>query len=123
MACSVLLCWIEMPTLLGLTQTRTDRKQNTVKLRRAKKADGATVFELLWAARNEIPLHDSFYSEGTREWVCNHCSKRRVLVIEEYTVVVGAMLVQADEIFYLVISPNHRRKGYARMLLRRAKRK
>jgi ribosomal protein S18 acetylase RimI-like enzyme len=92
-------------------------------LRRAQKADGAAVFALLWTARDDIPLRPEFYNDGNKKWILEQCSKRRVWVIEEDEVVIGAMLLRGQEIFYLVVSPPHRRKGFARILLRKAKRK
>ena len=92
-------------------------------LRRAQETDGAAVFELLWAAKDEIPLRPEFYNDDNKEWISEECGKRHVWVIEERGSIIGAMLLQGDEIFYLVVSANHRHKGLARILLRKVIRK
>jgi hypothetical protein len=37
-------------------------------LRKARKEDGPAVFELLWAARDEIPLKPIFYNDQNKRW-------------------------------------------------------
>ena len=92
-------------------------------LRQARKTDGAAVFELLWATKDEIPLRPEFYDDDRKEWISKECSKGHVWVIEESGAIIGAILLQGAQIFYLVVSADHRYRGLARMLLRKVKRK
>jgi GNAT superfamily N-acetyltransferase len=39
----------------------------------------------------------------------------------EESMIIGAMVMQGNEVRYLVVSPGHRRKGVARMLVKKAK--
>jgi ribosomal protein S18 acetylase RimI-like enzyme len=55
------------------------------------------------------------------EWISWHCGEGRVLVAKESDAVVGAMLLDGHQLFYLIVSASHRRKGIGRTLLREAK--
>jgi GNAT superfamily N-acetyltransferase len=93
----------------------------TMTLTQAGKADGPAVFELLWAARDEIPLSPTFCSDQNMEWISWHCDEGRVWVVKENDTIVGAALLDGDQLSYLVVSASHRRKGIGRSLLREAK--
>jgi N-acetylglutamate synthase-like GNAT family acetyltransferase len=95
----------------------------TFTIRKARKADGPTVFQLIWSARNDIPLKDQFNSDLTREWLTEECRRRRVWVVEAEGVIVGALHIFFDELFYLVVSDKQRRQGIARQLLAKGKRR
>jgi GNAT superfamily N-acetyltransferase len=93
----------------------------TMTLAQAQKADGPAVFELLCAARDEIPLHQTFYSDQCKEWISQCCGERRVWVVKEGNTIVGAMILDGDQLLYFVVSASHRRKGIGRRLLGEAK--
>jgi ribosomal protein S18 acetylase RimI-like enzyme len=88
-----------------------------IQYRRALQADGPAVFELLWSARNEIPLRESFYSEANRAWITKKCRRRRVWVADSDGLIVGMLYVHFEELFYLVVDENYRKRGIARRLL------
>jgi GNAT superfamily N-acetyltransferase len=87
-------------------------------LRRALKADAAVVHALLWTAKAEIPLTGGFPS---CEWVEYYCKQRAVWVVQRGGEIAGVMVMQVNEIRYVVVSNNHRRKGIGRELIARAK--
>jgi len=91
-------------------------------LRQARKSDATAVHALLWACRADIPLTDKFIDDWYREWVEQHCKRRAVWVVEREGEIAGAMVMQAHEIFYLVVSLAHRRLGIAQTLIDQAKR-
>jgi len=91
-------------------------------LRQARKADARAIHALLWACRADIPLTDKFINDEYREWVERYCRRRAVWVVEHDGEIAGAMVMQAHEIFYLVVSHNHRRMGVAHDLIAQAKR-
>jgi ribosomal protein S18 acetylase RimI-like enzyme len=66
-------------------------------------------------------LAETFQSERHRDWVANQCKKETRVgcgrAAEDY----GALMMQRNEIFHLVVSVEHRRKGVARTLIRKAK--
>jgi ribosomal protein S18 acetylase RimI-like enzyme len=90
-------------------------------LRRALKADGDRVFERIWSGRAEIPLRDSFYSDTNRVHITGECRRRRVWIVEADSNLCGALYLQLDQIFYLVVAKEYRRRGIGRMLLQRVK--
>jgi ribosomal protein S18 acetylase RimI-like enzyme len=96
--------------------------KNYPELRQARKADASAIHGLLWICRKDIPLTDKFINDEYREWVEGYCKRRAVWVVELDNEIVGAMIMQAHEIFYLVVSPNHRRTGVAQALIQQAKR-
>jgi GNAT superfamily N-acetyltransferase len=93
----------------------------TMTPRKARKADGPAVFALVWAARDDIPLDPDFYNDVNKKWISEFCKKGDVWVVEEAGTVIGAMVLSGNEVFYLVVSANHRRLGVGRTLLRKAK--
>jgi GNAT superfamily N-acetyltransferase len=92
-------------------------------LRKALQTDGPEVFELIWSARNEIPLKDKFYSNDNKAWITQECKRKRVWIAEAEGAICGALCIQHDQLFYLVVAEEKRRQGIARLLLSRARRK
>jgi len=89
--------------------------------RKAQKADGPAVFELLWAARDKIPLKPIFDQDQNKEWVSKLCGEGDVWVVKEANTIIGAMVLTHNEVLYLVVSASHRRQGIGGKLLREAK--
>jgi ribosomal protein S18 acetylase RimI-like enzyme len=87
----------------------------------ARKADGPAVFELLWTAKDEIPLEPIFDSDENKKWVSKLCGEGHVWVVKKGHTIIGAMLLLDNEVFYLVVSASHRRQGIGRTLLCEAK--
>jgi ribosomal protein S18 acetylase RimI-like enzyme len=92
-------------------------------LRKANKADGHAAFELLWSAREAIPLKDSFYSDANREWITDECRRKRVWVAEHGGRIVGLLYISGMELYYLVVGKCFRRTGIGRQLLAKGKRR
>jgi ribosomal protein S18 acetylase RimI-like enzyme len=92
-------------------------------VRKAKQADGDAAFELLWSARDAIPLKDSFYSDTNREWITKECRRKRVWLAEHGGRIVGLLHVSGFELFYLVVDKRFRRTGIGRELLAKGKRR
>jgi hypothetical protein len=64
-----------------------------IQYRQALQVDGPAVFELLWPARNEIPLRESFYSEANSAWITKECRRGRVWVADSDGLIVGMLYV------------------------------
>jgi ribosomal protein S18 acetylase RimI-like enzyme len=94
-----------------------------IKIRKSVKADGQAVYDLLWSARAEIPLKDSFDNPDNRAWIKKHCSEGHMWVAIDGAAVVGFLFRDLEELFYLVVETKHRGDGIARSLLRKGKRK
>jgi ribosomal protein S18 acetylase RimI-like enzyme len=92
-------------------------------LRKALQTDGPEVFELIWSARNEIPLKDKFYSNDNKAWITQECKRKRVWIAEAQGAICGALCIQHDQLFYLVVAEEKRRQGIARLLLSKGKKK
>lgn len=92
-------------------------------IRRARVEDASAVFSLLWEARGDIPLRPQFYNDDNKKWIARLCDEGSVWVAEERQSLIGTMVVQGDEIFYLVVASGHRRRGIGGMLLSKVKRK
>jgi N-acetylglutamate synthase-like GNAT family acetyltransferase len=90
-------------------------------LRRARKVEVAAIHALLWAAKDTIPLVEAFHTEPYRKWVEDRCTEKLVWVVVKRATIIGAMVMQGNEVFYLVVSPEHRRKGIAKILVEKAK--
>jgi GNAT superfamily N-acetyltransferase len=90
-------------------------------LRRAREVEAAAIHALLWSAKDVIPLVEAFHTEPYRKWVEERCKEKLVWVVVKQATIIGAMVMQGNEVFYLVVSPQHRRKGVARTLVEKAK--
>jgi ribosomal protein S18 acetylase RimI-like enzyme len=88
----------------------------------AQARDGLAVFELLWAARDEIPLKPSFNHDQNEKWITKRCDEGYVWVIKNGDTIVGALVLGEGEVFYLVVSASHRGQGIGRSLLQEVKR-
>lgn len=92
------------------------------KLRSATIEDAAAVHALLLGARELIGLTKRFVNAEYVQWVSSECSKGNVSVVTTEDVeVVGAMIVDGDELAYLVVSPGYRKHGICSRLLEHAK--
>ena len=87
---------------------------SAILLRKANKADGHAAFELLWSAREAIPLKDTFHSDDNREWITGECRRKRVWVAEHDRMLVGLLYIFRMELFYLVVAERFRRTGIGR---------
>ena len=92
-------------------------------LRQARKIDAEAIYELLWEARKDIPIKDSFFENpNSKEWIEGYCKRRAVWIVELDGKIAGVMVMYAFEIFYLIVSSNYRRIGVGRTLIEQAKR-
>jgi GNAT superfamily N-acetyltransferase len=90
-------------------------------IRRAREIEASDVHALLWSAKDDIPLVEAFQTDRYREWIADHCKNKLVWIVAHKSEIIGAMVMQANEIFYLVVSTGHRRKGAGRMFVKKAK--
>jgi GNAT superfamily N-acetyltransferase len=90
-------------------------------LRRAREAEAAVIHALLWSAKDAIPLTEAFQTDPYRQWVADRCKEKVVWVVADKSKILGTMVMQGNEIFYLAVSADHRRKGAARILVKKAK--
>jgi ribosomal protein S18 acetylase RimI-like enzyme len=94
-----------------------------IKIKRSTESDGQAVYDLLWSARAEIPLRDSFDTPENCAWVKKHCTEGHMWVALDGTTIVGFLFRSLDELFYLVVATKYRGDGVGRSLLRKGKRK
>jgi GNAT superfamily N-acetyltransferase len=90
-------------------------------LRRAREDEAAVIHALLWSTKEAIPLAEVFQTDAYRQWVADRCKEKVVWVVTDKRKIISAMVMQGNEIFYLVVSPGHRRKGAGRILVKKAK--
>ncbi|HEX4105084.1 MAG TPA: GNAT family N-acetyltransferase [Rhizomicrobium sp.] len=83
-------------------------------------ADAATAHAVLWAGRDEIPLASNFDNDTRRDWVRDQCRNREVWLAKIGKQTAGIMVMQVDEIRYLVTLPAFRRHGVGRRFVRHA---
>ncbi len=96
-------------------------RSGAIMLRRAREVEAAAIHGLLWAAKDAIPLVEAFHTERYRKWVEDRCNEKLVWVVVKQATIIGAMVMQGNEVFYLVVSPEHQRNGVARALVEKAK--
>ncbi|HEY8094900.1 MAG TPA: GNAT family N-acetyltransferase [Methylobacter sp.] len=92
-------------------------------LRFARVREAAAIHALLWTARDDIPLRDTFILPDRIEWVRKECRRRQFWVIEIDGEIAGVMRLDANEVFYLVTADAYRRRGVAAMLITYAKKR
>jgi N-acetylglutamate synthase-like GNAT family acetyltransferase len=93
-------------------------------LRPATAEDKLAIHALLLESREQIGLTERFSSEQYIQWVADECSKGNVSIVTAAALdVVGAMILDGDELCYLVVSPAHRKHGMGTELLDHAKTK
>ena len=90
-------------------------------LRCAREIEAPAVHTLLWSAKRDIPLVEAFQADRYLHWVADRCKNKVVWIVTQKSKIIGVMVMQENEIFYLVVSTGHRRKGTGRMLVRKAK--
>ena len=107
---------------MGTLRRVNSRAGPSQMLRRAREVEAGVVHALLWSAKDDIPLVEAFQTDPYyREWVADRCKQKVVWVVTEKRKIIGTMVMRGTEIFYLAVSAEHRRKGVARMLVRKAK--
>lgn len=89
------------------------------------------MLNVLWSCRDEIPLIQEMDLERFFEWVRDHCAHHRFFVVDVEHGIGGIMLVTppqlgvakggVDELFYLAVRRECRRRGITRSLLAFAK--
>lgn len=84
-------------------------------------ADAEAVHQLLWSAKDDIPLKETFNSPAYVEWVRNHCRARYFVVVAVRGTVAGVVLLKTKGLFYLAVGAPYRRLGIARGLIDYAK--
>lgn len=89
----------------------------------ARVREAAAIHALLWTAREDIPLRDTFILPDRIEWVRNECRRRQFWVIEIDGEIAGLMRLDANGVFYLVTAEAYRRRGVATMLIAYAKKR
>jgi N-acetylglutamate synthase-like GNAT family acetyltransferase len=99
-----------------------NRLAPSCQLRSATVEDTAAVHALLLASREQIGLTERFVNPQYIQWVASECSKGNVLIATtEGLEVAGAMILDGDELAYLVVSPRCRKHGIGTQLLEHAK--
>jgi len=83
--------------------------------------DAEAIHALLWTAKDDIPLKDHFSNDIYRGWVREQCRKRNFWIVERDDQLAGAMMMQVDEIRYLVTAAAHRKARFAQALIEHAK--
>jgi GNAT superfamily N-acetyltransferase len=94
-----------------------------IKIRKSAESDGQAVYDLLWSARAEIPLRDTFENSDNRAWIMKHCGQGHIWIALDGKIPIGFLFRSLDELFYLVVASAHRGNGVGRALLRKGKRK
>jgi len=91
-------------------------------LRSATIEDAAAVHALLLASREQIGLAERFVNTQYVQWVGSECSKGNVSIMTIGGLgIAGAMILDGDELAYLVVSPGCRKHGIGTRLLEHAK--
>jgi GNAT superfamily N-acetyltransferase len=85
--------------------------------------EAPAIHALLWTAREDIPLRDTFNSRDNAEWVRSECRYKRFWVIEIDGEIAGVMRLAGNEFFYLVTADAYRRQGVATALIAYAKKR
>lgn len=83
----------------------------------ARVKDAPAVFDVLRSCRLEIPLSDAYELEQVR----GDCKSKRYWVVESEGVIVGAMKLCVNDIFFLAVRAEYRKQGIARSLIGYAK--
>ena len=85
----------------------------------ARVKEAQTVFDILTSCRFEIPLPESFCMQQ----VSNGCKLKQYWVVESDQAIAGVMRLIANDIFFLAVSPEYRKRGIARSLIAYAKKR
>ena len=99
----------------------SETKRPSIKLDCARVGDAPVIFALLWACRDEIPLKETFHSPENAKLVRDHCRRKKFFVVRRNGTIVGAMLLEANDVFYIPVREGFRRHGIARAFIRYAK--
>lgn len=92
------------------------------KLRVATHEDHAAIHNLLHESRQQIGLIAKFWQPKYLRWVADECNKGNVwVVVEQDKGVIAAMILNGDELFYLVVSAPYRGHGICAQLIEHAK--
>jgi enamine deaminase RidA (YjgF/YER057c/UK114 family) len=60
-----------------------------IKIRKSAESDGQAVYDLLWSARAEIPLRDTFENPDNRAWIMKHCGQGHIWVALDGKTLIG----------------------------------
>lgn len=74
---------------------------------------------LLSAAKADIPLVAAFDSDPYLQWVKGCCEKNLVWVSVQRSEILGAAIIQQNQLSYLVVAKTRRRKGIGRQLVQK----
>ncbi len=84
-------------------------------------ADAPEIHALLLSGRETIPLVPEFAEPRYVEWVRGECRAKRFIVVRQGSAIAGAMCLKVNDVFYIAVGAEHRRRGIARALLNFAK--
>lgn len=84
-------------------------------------ADAPEIHALLLSCRESIPLVPEFAEPRYVEWVRGECRAKRFIVVRQGSAIAGAMRLVVNDVFYIAVGAEHRRRGIARALLNFAK--
>lgn len=91
-------------------------------LRLATLEDHVGVYDLLLESREQIGLAVRFKNQEYLQWVADECVKNNVWVVTTADEgIVGAMVLDGDELAYLVVAPGCRKHGVGTQLIEHAK--
>jgi ribosomal protein S18 acetylase RimI-like enzyme len=86
-------------------------------IRRALVADAAAVHGLLWSAKDDIPLKETFRSDAYIRWMRDECRKKNVWVDDHDGQIAGMAMLDTDEIRYLAVAIPFRKLGIGARLV------
>ena len=81
-------------------------------------AEADQIHGVLLAAQKDIPLTDAFDTQPYRDWVRGEIRKRRVWIAVAGGALAGVVVMDVNEIFYLVTAEGFRRRGVGQALVR-----
>jgi GNAT superfamily N-acetyltransferase len=91
-------------------------------LRAATDIDYKAIHKLLLESRQQIGLTMAFGQPEYLSWVADECNKGNVWVMfERDTGPIAAMMLDGDELSYLVVAAHHRGHGICAQLIEHAK--
>lgn len=84
-------------------------------------ADAPEIHALLLSCRESIPFVPEFAEPRYVEWVRGECTAKRFIVVRQGFAITGAMCLDVNNVLYIAVGAEYRRRGIARMLLSFAK--
>lgn len=95
----------------------------SLNVRFARVTDAFAVQAVLRAVREEIPITADVDAGWFVEDIRSECQHRLYWIVDVDNDVAGVMRLVGCELFYLAVAPAHRRKGVARALIGKAKKR